>query len=231
MKIPASPTVIVLLSLLACGSHVLVEAWITPSSACKESPICTTFSMTRIHTPSDAERHLDEMQQTWQDLYEREKKIEASNDKAAALELTEEMLKTAIEFVQTKERVERQRALHAHEILQDTLSEERALRAAYSEAHQDALEADDVLESYYTKHLGESFDERRELAISEVSHQVESYVERRLAQVQDRETKFVMDEIDALKSYDDLKHMEEDLTATLEAIRARKLGKQATNVP
>jgi len=165
--------------------------------------------------------------------------IRKSNDRffiitftqAAALELTEEMLKTAIEFVQTKERVERQRALHAHEILQDTLSEERALRAAYSEAHQDALEADDVLESYYTKHLGESFDERRELAISEVSHQVESYVERRLAQVQERETKFVMDEIDALKSYDDLKHMEEDLTATLEAIRARKLGKQATNVP
>ena len=137
----------------------------------------------------------------------------------------------AVEFVQTKERVEKERALHAHNILQDALNEERALRATYAEAHQDALDADDVLESYYTKHLGESFDERRELAISEISHELESYVERRLAQVQDRETKFAMDEIEALKSYDDLKHMEEELKTTLEAIRAINLGKEGTNVP
>lgn len=149
----------------------------------------------------------------------------------AAMELTQEILETAIEFVQTRERVEKERALHAHEILQDSLNEERALRSAYADVHQDAVDADDTLESYYTKHLGEPFDEKRELAISEVSHQVESYVESRLTQVQDRETKFAMDEIDALKAYDDLKHMEDNLKTTLEAIRATNLGQQATNVP
>lgn len=151
------------------------------------------------------------------------------------MDLMQEMLETALEFVQTKETVEKERALEAHEILQDTLSEERALLYAYSEAHQDALEADDVLEKEFhhsePHHKVVSDQERHQVAKSNISHQVESDVQERLAHVQDRETRFAMDEIDALKSFEDLKKMEQDLMTTLEEVRANNLGEQGSNVP
>ena len=160
------------------------------------------------------------------------------------MDLVQEMLETAIEFVQTKETVEQEKAHEAHEILQDTLNEERALLHAYSKAHQNALQADEVLEKEFhhddssearhnnNNNKATSAQERREMTTqSEISHQVESYVQDRLAHVQDRETRVAMDEIEALKSFQDLKKMESDLKTTLEQVRVNNLGQQGSNIP
>lgn len=62
---------------------IWAQAWLTPKVVARSSN--KNPMMTSIHTPSDAERHLDEMQQLWKDLQQREKEVEESNEKVRLL--------------------------------------------------------------------------------------------------------------------------------------------------
>ena len=130
------------------------------------------------------------------------------------------MIKTAIEFVQTKEEIEKERASSAHEKLEDVLRHEQKLEADAKEAHHDAVFADEVIETYESGEFGEDRELRREEAVADISHHVEDYVKARLSEAKDAELRAKEEEDDAKKSLEELQKQEQDLKITLGELMA-----------
>ena len=145
----------------------------------------------------------------------------------AAYELAEEMLETAIEFAHTKEIIEEEHAISAHEALKKALSQEQALGEFAKEAHHDAEDADQILNNYETAHLLEDVEERREMAVADISHHVEDYVEERLHQAKEAEKLAREEEAEAKRSLEQLQNSEEALKAALEELKTLKPKKEA----
>ena len=80
-----------MLCVWASSLAIVVSAWVTkPVVRVARSKVVVTMatldddSLTRIHKSSEAEHHLEEMQQVWQDLQQKEKQVEVSHDKVGA---------------------------------------------------------------------------------------------------------------------------------------------------
>lgn len=144
---------------------------------------------------------------------------------AAAIELLQNVLETAIDYTRIKEHAEEEHATSAHKALEKAMSLERDLKAIMNEVHHDADYADAVVGNYKTLDLSEDKEFRRELAVSELSHHIENYAEERLHEAMEAERKAKDEEDEANRSLKQLTEKEQELRTTLEELKVFKQEK------
>jgi hypothetical protein len=129
--------------------------------------------------------------------------------------LTEEMIQTAIEYVETKEVLEEEEAAWAHKQLENAIHQEEALQAIVEEAHHDAEDAEEILSHYWHGDYPEDREMRREMTVADISHQVEDYAQKRLREAKEMEHRAKENEKTALEDLEELQQHEEILKKTL----------------
>ena len=138
------------------------------------------------------------------------------------MDLLQNVLETAIEYTRIREHVEEEHVHSAHETLEQAQKLEDDLKSIINEAHHDADYADAVVGNYKVIGASEDIEERRELAVSELSHHIENYAEERLHEAHLAELKAKDEEDEAKRSLDMLAEKEEELKATLDELKLFK---------
>ena len=144
------------------------------------------------------------------------------------MDLLQNVLETAIEYTRIREHVEEEHVHSAHEALEKAQKLEDDLKSIIHEAHHDADYADAVAGNYKVVGAPEDVEERRELAVSELSHHIENYAEERLHEARDAELKAKDEEDEAKRSLNMLAEKEEELKATLDQLKVFKAQKNKT---
>ena len=112
---------------------------------------------TRIYN-SKAENHLNEMPKVWENLMKEEKDIivqaslKGTDGKVLSKMLAEKLLETALDYVHTKEQVEVEHGINAHQTYEDAIEEEELLE----EFVQEEQLKDIPLDSYVEERLREA---------------------------------------------------------------------------
>jgi hypothetical protein len=166
---------------------------------------------------SEAEERLRELPAIWDELKNTEKDIiiqetiKETDETVVTIKLLEEMLETALYYVQTKEQVEEEHAIQAHQAIEKAVDQEKVLEEFAKKAYQDA----DGLE-------------RREMAVADLAHnfvdndieeRVHNYVEERLRAAKIQEALATVEEEEAVQNLKELKLTEEEFKATLEELK------------
>lgn len=144
-----------------------------------------------------AEKHLDELIETWESLKKKEQKLiqenlaASKNAENSGIDFVEELFETALDYVQTKEIVEEEHADMAHHMVEE------------------AIEGERVLENY---------------AHDEMPHgaNIEDFVESKLQAAKEAEKHAREDEEEAKRSLEELKRNEEYIKTTMEELRKLK---------
>ena len=112
---------------------------------------------TRIYN-SKAEHHLNEMPKVWENLMKEEKDIivqanlKGTDGKVLTKQLAEKLLETALDYVHTKEQVEVEHGINAHQTYEDAIEEEELLEEF---VHEEQLH-DVPLDAYVEERLREA---------------------------------------------------------------------------
>ena len=138
------------------------------------------------------------------------------------MDLLQNVLQTAIEYTRIREHVEEDHVHSAHEALEKALLLEEELKSVINEVHHDADYADAVVGNYQVTGAPEDTEERREMAVSELSHHIENYAEERLHEAHEAELKAKDEEDEAKRSLAMLAKKEEELKITLEELKVFK---------
>ena len=141
--------------------------------------------------------------------------------------MTEEILETALDFVQTKEQAEGERIDQAHALLESALRQEGILEDAVDEAHNDALDAH---EEMLKRVSSEDKEMRREMAVIDISHGVEDYATERLHEAQDMEAKAKEEEQEAMKNLAELQRKQDELKTALESTKMMEWDEKLQNM-
>ena len=144
----------------------------------------------------------------------------------AAMDLLQNVLETAIEYTRIREHVEEEHVHIAHEALEKAQKLEDDLKSIINEAHHDADYADAVVGNYKVVGATEDIEERRELAVSELSHHIENYAEERLHEAHLAELEAKDEEEEATRSLQMLAEKEEELKTTLDELKVFKSQKE-----
>ena len=147
---------------------------------------------------SDAESHLKEMPQVWEELKKKELdmivqgKKDGTDDTEVTKKVVEKMIETALDYVQTKERVEVEHVVAAHK------------------AYEAAIKEEDVLGEFVEA------DKVRDVPM-------DSYVEERYRAAVEAEVRAKNEETEAIHNFQQLKHSEEQMKATLDDLKGLDL--------
>lgn len=105
-----------------------------------------------LHEKSDAEAHMEVMPKIWDELKKTERDIvvkhhvDETNEDEFVKAMTERMLETALDYVQTKEQIEEADAFAAHKAYQQAVEEEEVLEEFIEADHLNDIPLDSFVE-------------------------------------------------------------------------------------
>jgi hypothetical protein len=146
----------------------------------------------------------------------------------ATMNLLQSVLESAIEYTRIRERAEEGHIRSAHEAVEKAQQLEEHLASSINEARHDTTYADAVVESYRVTKASEDTKERRNLAVSELSHHIKNYMyaEQQLHEAHVAELKAREEEDKARQSLNMLAEKEEELRATLKELKVLNAQKK-----
>lgn len=140
--------------------------------------------------------------------------------------LVQEMLELILDAVESAEADDFNGIIQAHRKLDKATKMEHDLEKVAHEVHDEAVDADGIIDTCQKDHLPEDRKMRRALAASDIAHRVENHVERFLAKVRATEEAAKQQEDEAEMYLAELFVNEDEITSTLEKLKALKGSKQ-----